>query len=107
MNIEQSSQYAENYHRNGFLSPVSLIDPSEAASCRAAMEVAEKDQGPLHYISKIHRVFSSAALLALNERVLDVVEALIGPDIMLFDVTYIVKEPGTVSHVSWHQDLTY
>jgi len=32
---------------------------------------------------------------------------LLGPDILLHNVTYIVKEPKTGSHVSWHQDLTY
>jgi len=35
------------------------------------------------------------------------VESLIGPDILLYSVAYIIKEPHTASHVSWHQDLTY
>lgn len=26
---------------------------------------------------------------------------------MLYNVTYIIKEPHSKSHVSWHQDLTY
>ncbi|MEL7430190.1 MAG: phytanoyl-CoA dioxygenase family protein, partial [Pseudomonadota bacterium] len=39
--------------------------------------------------------------------VLDVVEQMIGPDILLFNATYIIKEPHSPSHVSWHQDLTY
>ena len=30
-----------------------------------------------------------------------------GPDILLYNVTYIIKEPQSMSHVSWHQDLTY
>ena len=32
---------------------------------------------------------------------------MIGPDILLYNCTYIIKEPHSPSHVSWHQDLTY
>ena len=39
--------------------------------------------------------------------VLDIVEQFIGPNILLHNATYIIKEPGTGSFVSWHQDLTY
>ena len=38
---------------------------------------------------------------------LDIVEKILGPNILLYNVTYIIKEPKTKSHVSWHQDLTY
>jgi ectoine hydroxylase-related dioxygenase (phytanoyl-CoA dioxygenase family) len=71
------------------------------------METAEAEFGKLHYVSKVHTIFRDAARLATDPRLLDVVESLIGPDILLFDVTYIVKEPRSPSHVSWHQDLTY
>ena len=36
-----------------------------------------------------------------------IVETLIGGNILLYNVAYIVKEAGSESHVSWHQDLTY
>ena len=32
---------------------------------------------------------------------------MIGPNILLYNVTYIIKEAQAPSHVSWHQDLTY
>ena len=28
-------------------------------------------------------------------------------DILLYNITYIIKEPHAPAHVSWHQDLTY
>ena len=34
-------------------------------------------------------------------------EAILGPDIVLYNVTYIIKEPNSRAFVSWHQDLTY
>ena len=43
---------------------------------------------------------------AADKTVLDIVESMIGPDILLYNVTYIIKEANAPSHVSWHQDLT-
>ncbi len=96
-----------DFDRDGYVSPVPLLFEREAAAHLARMEHAERAFGKLHYVSKIHTIFSDAARLATDRRVLDVVEELIGPDILLFDVTYIIKEPRSPHHVSWHQDLTY
>jgi len=40
-------------------------------------------------------------------RILDVVESILGPDIMVWGSTFFVKEPHSESYVSWHQDLRY
>ncbi|MDX1424890.1 MAG: phytanoyl-CoA dioxygenase family protein [Kiloniellales bacterium] len=100
-------QAADQYARTGFLSPVEILSAAEAADHRARLEAAEAEIGPLHYKAKVHTILRSPLELATHPRVLDTVEALIGPDILLHNVTYIVKEPGARSHVSWHQDLTY
>lgn len=102
-----SSEIAAGWQHDGFVSPVSLLSPDEAAGQRQMFEAAEAQHGSLHYMSKMHTVLDFAARLATNPRVLDAVEAMLGPDIMLFDVTYIVKEAHSPSFVSWHQDLTY
>lgn len=98
---------AESWERDGFASPVRLISADEAATQRQKLEAVEAAHGPLHYLSKVHTVLDFAAELATAPQVLDAVEQLLGPDILLFDVTYIVKEPSSPSFVSWHQDLTY
>lgn len=100
-------QAAECYARDGFLSPVDILTSAEAAHHRARLEAAEAKIGPLHYKAKVHTILRSPLELATHPRVLDVVEALLGSDILVYNVTYIVKEPGSDSHVSWHQDLTY
>ncbi len=107
MPFDRLQAAGERYARNGFLSPVSILTAEEAAYHRACMEEAEAKIGPLHYRPKVHTILRSPLALATDPRVLDVVEALIGPDILLYNVTYIVKEAGSPSHVSWHQDLTY
>lgn len=98
----------EAYARDGFIGGVVVVSETEAAGHRTRFERAEAEYGaPLHYVSKVHTILTSPLELATSTGVLDAVEALIGPDILLLDVTYIVKEPHTPSFVSWHQDLTY
>jgi len=100
-------KYAAAYEQGGFVSAVPIFGPERAGTHRCRLEEAERRFGPLHYVSKVHTIFTDAAALATDSRVLDVVEALIGPNILLFDSTYIIKEARTGGHVSWHQDLTY
>lgn len=107
MRLEDLPDVAERYAKDGFLSPIDIICLEEAAGHRARMEAAESELGGIHYLNKIHTVLRSPYELASHPRVLDVVESLIGPDIMLHNVVYIIKEPDTAAHVSWHQDLTY
>ena len=97
----------EDYDRDGYVSGLPILNGEEAARHRAALEAAEATRGSLHYRAKMHTVMRSPLELATHPRVLDAVEALIGPDILLYNVEYIIKEPHAASHVSWHQDLTY
>lgn len=100
-------QLRNNYHRDGFVSGVELLSESEALRHRTAMETAEGTVGTLHYETKVHTILRSPYELATLPNVLDIVEQLIGSNILLYNVTYIIKEPGSTSFVSWHQDLTY
>ncbi len=97
-----------DYHRDGYVSGIPFLDAAEVAQHRNALEEAEQQiGGSLHYRFKVHTMLTSPFALATRPDVLDVVEAMIGPDILLYNVTYIIKEPHSPSHVSWHQDLTY
>ncbi len=99
--------YRDLYEQQGYLSPIDVVSEAEAASHRRALEQAEEKLGPVHYLAKMHTVMTSPAALASHPKILDVVEQLIGPDILVYNVTYIIKEANTPTHVSWHQDLTY
>lgn len=102
-----TQKLAADYDRDGYVTGVPLLTPEAAARHRAYLEALEAKEGGLHYKAKLHTVMTSPLEMATDPRVLDVVEALIGPDILLYDVTYIIKEPQTAAHVSWHQDLTF
>ena len=97
----------ENYFRDGYISPIDILSPEETLTHRKKLETAEKKIGSLHYKTQVHTILKSPYELAINKKVLNIVEDLIGPNILLYNVTYIIKEPNTSSHVSWHQDLTY
>ena len=45
--------------------------------------------------------------LVRHPKVLDAVESIIGPNILIYHLTSWLKEPHEPSHVSWHQDGTY
>jgi len=97
----------EAYRRDGVVWPVPVLSETEAKEHRGLLEEAEAQLGPLHYINKIHTVMQSAYDLVTHPKVLDLVESIIGPDILLYNSNYIIKEPGTGAYIAWHQDLTY
>ncbi len=101
------TQLSFDYEVNGFVTGLDILTEDEARVHRASLEKAEAQIGPLHYKAKVHTILHSPYELATHPRVLDIVRVLIGPDILLYDVAYIIKEPHATSHVSWHQDLTY
>ena len=97
----------QSYETDGYVSPVDIISKQYADKHRQQMENVEANFGKLHYLTKVHTILRSPWKLATLPAVLDVVEQFIGSNILLHNVTYIVKEPGSEAHVSWHQDLTY
>lgn len=102
-----SDQAQDRYRRDGFLFPVRVMAEDEALELRRRMEECERRHGRLHYAPKPHLVLPFVADLVRHVAVLDAVESLVGPDILLWDSSFITKEPGDGKRVSWHQDLTY
>ncbi len=110
--MNQTRRHSSNapgtrFGRDGFLAPVRIMDAAEAAAHRERMEQAEAVFGDLHYQAKVHTILRSPLELATHPKALETVSALIGPNVLLWNATYIVKEPRAAAHVSWHQDLAY
>jgi non-heme Fe2+,alpha-ketoglutarate-dependent halogenase len=101
----------EQYRQQGYLCPIRVLSPEQAADCRARLEAAEAAHrnGPLakKLSQKPHLLFTWLDALVRNEAVLDAVEDVIGPDILCWGGSFFTKEPRTADFVSWHQDLTY
>lgn len=99
-----------SFWRNGFHFPVRVLTEAEVGRLRGALEAQEAATGgPLasDMRHKVHLLFTWAADLVRQPRVLDAVEDLIGPDILCWSTSFFIKEPRTPDYVSWHQDATY
>ena len=110
-----SKSQTEAYWNDGFLFPISVLTDAEVTAARAALETVENDYLdaglplPLNTYKRVnsHVVMPFVADLARTPRVLDVVEGVLGPDILIYSAEFFIKEPKTTSIVSMHQDLTY
>ena len=98
------------YNREGYYFPVRILDNEQVAANRARLEKFETDQGsPIAGAqrSKSHLLFTWVNNLMRQEKILDAVEDLIGPDILCWNTFFWIKEPLSETFVSWHQDLRY
>lgn len=105
---------ATTYSRDGYLCPIDVLSTEEATAHRAALETLEaSDTSHLpralgRYLRmNAHLTFPMALQTARDPRILDRVEAILGPDLMLWSAEYFIKEARSRQVVSWHQDLTY
>jgi hypothetical protein len=106
---------AAQYWQDGFLFPLSVMSPDEAMAFRAELEGIERDwldaglPLPLNTYKRINAniVMPLAHRIATHPGVLDAVEGILGPDILIFSAEFFIKEPRTTQIVSMHQDLTY
>lgn len=107
-----SPAQVEGYARDGFLSPNAALTPADAAACRKQLEAFEAAIGaPLtsdtHYRSRTHVLLAWVNGLVRHPAILDAVEDLIGPDILVYTCTWFIKEPESPAIAAWHQDATY
>ena len=103
----------DHYRDFGFIRPQPLLTAGEAARCREACERScigagrKPSRRQAAGRTKPYLLFPWAAELVRHAKLLDMVEALIGPDILVFHTTVWIKEGGSGSLVPWHQDGTY
>jgi len=105
-----SAEAIENYRRDGYHYPLSVLDENEVADNRQKLETFEAEQG--HPVeggqrSKSYLLFKWVDDLMRHPRILDGVEDLIGPDILCWNTIFWVKEKQSKSFISWHQDSNY
>ena len=98
------------YRQDGFCSPVPVLSPEEYAGFRRELEAYELVAGhPLDYPekSKPYLLFRWADAVVRHPAVLDAIEDLIGPDILVYHTTMWIKEAHQPAYVRWHQDGAY
>ena len=102
-------ELAERFELDGFAFPYRAAPEAEAIGWRRHVEelLATDPRASEHLRAYAHLTFPLVADITRDPRVLDAVEAVLGPDIMLWGASFILKAPRHAGHVSWHQDLKY
>ena len=104
-----STGQIERYRREGIAFPIRVFSEGEAAGFRDALEQIAKDCGEssLKRFDSLHLFFDWAYRLVTHEGLLNVVEGLLGNNILVDGTLVFYKPPHDTSFVSWHQDSVY
>lgn len=101
-----------DFEQHGFISEIDVLPPERAEyyaeKCRSFID--EYGSHPSYSEWTYYRtelVLKWVSDLAAEESLLDVVEELIGPNILLWNAFLPAKAPGTDAYFGWHQDATY
>lgn len=108
-----SPDQVEAYRRDGFSFPHAALSPAELEDCRAGLARYEEWLGSP--VNAADRRWRSAAYVFLpwydrlirHPKILDAVESLVGPDILVYTATFFIKEADSPTFAAWHQDATY
>src|SRR5271155_4290928 len=103
----------ESFHYNGFFYPIPALTPQETATCLAGLDRLESELGSpvadadIKWRSHAYAHSPWFHDLARHPRILDAVEDVIGPDILIWTSTFFIKEPHSETFAAWHQDGAY
>jgi ectoine hydroxylase-related dioxygenase (phytanoyl-CoA dioxygenase family) len=99
------------YREDGLLFPVRVLSPEQARHCATACDALEQQLGGKPRtieVRQMHLHFPWAYQLALHPKVLDAVEDLLGPDLLVWATELFIKHPQDESvSIAWHRDRTY
>jgi non-haem Fe2+, alpha-ketoglutarate-dependent halogenase len=105
-----SDEQVRQYERQGILFPAPALSFDEVSRFRAAFELLETHLGgrPQHrQLIQPHLCYRWAYDLATHPAILNVIEEIIGPNILVHSTSLFPKYPGELDHILWHQDAYY
>lgn len=110
MRPQLTPERIDEYRENGFLFPIDALETVEAERCLAEYEAVAAALGGSPravQMAQIHRYYRWAWDLGFHPAVLDAVESVIGPDIMLWSAQVFPKRARDPGYITMHQDGTY
>ncbi|XP_039975021.1 L-proline trans-4-hydroxylase [Xiphias gladius] len=128
-----AAKQREIYNQQGFLSALPVLSETELREARDAFSELEKEFGEEYTQYSLHNVhlqYLWVMGLTKHPRILQVVKAILGPDVILLDSRFICKYPALkpahiqeneegvteadgkmaesgLPYVAWHQDMRY
>jgi non-haem Fe2+, alpha-ketoglutarate-dependent halogenase len=108
-----SDDEVARYRYDGYLYPFPALSAPELAQSLEGLARYERWLGKP--VTQADRRWRSAAYVFLpwldtlvrHPRVLDAVESVVGPDILVYTATFFIKEANSPVFAAWHQDATY
>src|SRR5579872_3124898 len=108
-----SAEQVERYRWDGYLFPLAGLSAEELKECNAGLARFEQWLGAP--VTEADRKWRSAGYVFLpwvdalvgHPLVLDAVESVVGPDILVYTSTFFIKEARSPTFAAWHQDATY
>ena len=110
-----TADQVDQYQRDGFLFPLDVFAKDRVSDILGELEHARtvaREKGLEQELTKLLRANTHYLLPFVNEvarapQLLDRVESILGPNILLWSAEFFIKGAHTDKIVSWHQDLTY
>jgi len=110
-----TADQVEQYQRDGFLFPLDVFDSCRVANIIESLEqarTAAREQGLEPELAQLlrtntHYILPFVSEVARAPQLLDRVESILGPNVLLWSAEFFIKAAHTGKIVSWHQDLTY
>ena len=100
----------QQFHERGYYLPLDVASVEEIQEMRRQLEVFEaKTGGALRGSNRFknHLLFKWLSDLIRSPKILDAVEGLIGPNLLVWSTDWWIKEAQSPQFVSWHQDSQY
>ena len=102
-----TSEQLKRYKDKGFVAPLDVLTQDEAEEVKSEIEFIEKKwpnelEGlGRNYVHLISPIFDK---VVHNSKILDVVEGVIGKNILVGGTTLFIKDPDKKGFVRFHQD---
>ena len=96
-----------SYERNGYVSPVPVFGPDEAAALTREIEAFERRhpaETTWAFDIKCNLLLDWVVAAGMHHRILDAIEDLLGPNIFMTNAVFRIKEPDSPIEYGWHQD---
>ena len=97
----------DSFREQGFLPGIDVFGEAECDAFRSRVEAFERARPEAvewAFDIKTNLLFDWVYDLSCDPRLLDAIEDLIGPDVLLANSIFRIKEPGSATFYGWHQD---
>tara|TARA_X000001036_G_scaffold128333_1_gene121355 strand:+ start:1898 stop:2695 length:798 start_codon:yes stop_codon:yes gene_type:complete len=101
-----------NFNEKGYYSPLNAFSGDKAAYYKERLFKLKKKTtniilGNNAQINLPHLLFTFVDEIIRNKKILDSIEIILGPNLLVHGSSFFIKKPNSKTFISWHQDLRY